>query len=164
MGEVDGILASDARTGRRGWIVSTIGLAGLLGAALACQQGAEQTSSVASGESGLGQVLYSTYCFSCHGDGARGDGPAAPFLRTPPADLTELWKQYGTPLDRGRLAEYIDGRPMASAHGREEMPVWGEEFFADAPPLAPDTVERSKDHLVDALIRHLETLQTERAL
>jgi copper transport protein len=35
-----------------------------------------------------GQTLFVQNCASCHGAGARGDGPAAASLRRPPADLT----------------------------------------------------------------------------
>jgi mono/diheme cytochrome c family protein len=34
-----------------------------------------------------GEAAYRAFCMSCHGDGARGDGPAAAGLPTPPADL-----------------------------------------------------------------------------
>ncbi len=151
-------------SGRRGLRVSAMGLACLLVCAGSCSEPAEPVSSTVAEESGLGQVLYLTYCHGCHGQDGRGDGAAAPFLETQPPDLTQLWRQYGTPLDRERLADYIDGRTLSDSHGRREMPVWGEEFFTDAPPLAPDAVERSKQHLVEVLIRYLETLQSERAL
>ncbi|MGI9433073.1 MAG: c-type cytochrome [Myxococcota bacterium] len=113
---------------------------------------------------GPGSVLYLTYCESCHGVAGLGDGPAAASLRTPPADLTQLWKRYGTPLDRKRLAEYIDGRMLTSYHGAEsrEMPIWGEEFFGDAPP---DTVgiEGARRHLIRVLVNYLQRLQSEQA-
>ena len=111
---------------------------------------------------GAGSVLYLTYCQSCHGVAGLGDGPAAASLRTPPADLTQLWKRYGTPLDRERLAEYIDGRMLMSHHGAREMPIWGEEFFGDAPP---DTVgiEGARRHLIRVLVNYLQRLQGEQA-
>jgi hypothetical protein len=93
----------------------------------------------------------------------RGDGPVAGSLRAPPPDLTRLWEHYGTPLDRERLVEYIDGRWLVGAHGPREMPVWGREFFEDAPPMTPN-LEGVKRHLVEVLARYLETLQTERRL
>jgi mono/diheme cytochrome c family protein len=35
-----------------------------------------------------GKKLYATYCSSCHGDNAKGDGPAAKALPVKPADHT----------------------------------------------------------------------------
>ena len=35
-----------------------------------------------------GEALFRTHCASCHGSEGRGDGPAAPALDGPPADLT----------------------------------------------------------------------------
>jgi mono/diheme cytochrome c family protein len=107
-----------------------------------------------------GRILYLTYCESCHGLGGAGDGPAARSLRTPPADLTRLWQRYGMPLDRQRLAEYIDGRLLVSFHGRREMPIWGDEFFADAPAETPG-LEATRRRLIEVLVEYLETLQSE---
>lgn len=115
------------------------------------------------GEGGAGEILYLTYCQSCHGVAGRGDGAAAPSLRTPPTDLTQLWKRYGTPLDREPLAEYIDGRQLFGTHGPREMPIWGNEFFEDAPPTTPN-LEGVKRRLIEVLVDHLETLQTERQI
>ena len=112
------------------------------------------------GRPGPGQVLYVTYCQSCHGETGRGDGPATASLRTAPADLTVLWKRHGTPLDRTALHRYVDGRQLLTAHGASEMPVWGSEFFPD---VAPGTLnlEEVKHMLIEALVEHLETLQSE---
>ena len=42
-----------------------------------------------------GQQYFVRYCSACHGMTGRGDGPAAPALRTPPADLTRLAQRRG---------------------------------------------------------------------
>ena len=139
-------------------------LIGLVVGLAACSERSDRTAGIPAGESGPGRILYLTYCQGCHGPAGRGDGPAAASLRTPPADLTRLWEHYGTPLDRERLAEYIDGRRLIGFHRSEEMPVWGQEFFEDAPPLKPDLVEDEKRHLIEVLSAYLETLQTERQL
>jgi hypothetical protein len=81
----------------------------------------------------------------------------------PPPDLTRLWERYGIPLDRELLAEYIDGRWLVGVHGPREMPVWGGEFFEDAPPLAPG-VDAARRQLIELLVGYLETLQTEQQL
>jgi mono/diheme cytochrome c family protein len=75
-----------------------------------------------------GQTLYSAYCAVCHGKEGKGDGPAAPALKTPPADLTTITKRYGqfprTTIEAAILGEE---KPVA-AHGSREMPVWGPVF------------------------------------
>jgi mono/diheme cytochrome c family protein len=149
-----------ARAGRR------VQAAALL-LALACfiaasPDRADRTAPAPASEGGPGRVLYLTHCQGCHGLEGRGDGPAAASLRTRPTDLTRLWQRYGTPLDRKRLTAYIDGRGLLEVHGRSEMPVWGDEFFDDAPPLTPNLVEGAKQHLIAVLVEYLETIQTER--
>lgn len=129
----------------------------LAGALLACD--ASQAPHRAA-SSGPGAVLYLTYCESCHGVGGEGNGPAAASLRTRPADLTRLWERHGTPLDRETLADYIDGRMLVDFHGVREMPIWGEEFFEDAPADTPN-LEAVRGRLIEVLVEYLETLQSE---
>jgi mono/diheme cytochrome c family protein len=145
-------------TGGRAGVV--IAVCALLVAALACAE-SESPRRAQAGTGGAGHVLYLTHCESCHGVEGKGDGPAAGWLRVPPADLTRLWERYGTPLDRERVAGYIDGRMLLSVHGDREMPIWGEEFFEDAPPGSPN-LEAARRRLIDLLIEHLEKLQTNR--
>ena len=148
-------------TRRQGCAALAVGLASLVLGFAACPGRPDRTAAAPAGEGGPGRILYLTYCQSCHGVAGAGDGPAAASLRSQPADLTRLWKRYGTPLDRQRLVEYIDGRRLVDAHGPREMPIWGREFFEDAPPMAPG-VEGVKRHLIEVLVDYLETLQTER--
>ena len=128
----------------------------------ASSERAERAASAPPSDGGPGRILYLTHCQGCHGLEGKGDGPAAASLRTRPADLTRLWQRYGTPLDRERLAAYIDGRGLLEVHGPREMPVWGDEFFEDAPPLTPNLVEGAKQHLIAVLVDYLETIQSER--
>lgn len=138
-------------------------LAGVaVGAVLvACDAGpGDRAESSAVEHAGPGETLYVTYCQSCHGESGRGDGPAAARLRTPPTDLTRLWMRYGTPLDRQPLAEYVDGRWLMFFHGPREMPIWGDEIFGDMPEGTPG-LEELRKHLIELLVEHLQTLQSE---
>jgi mono/diheme cytochrome c family protein len=144
------------RAARAGRVLAS----GLLAALLAACDAWDRHLAAQAAVNSPGRILYLTYCESCHGVAGNGDGPAAGSLRTPPADLTRLWRRYGTPLDRQRLAEYIDGRLLVSFHGRREMPIWGDEFFADAPPGTPG-LEATRRRLIEVLVEYLETLQTE---
>lgn len=75
-----------------------------------------------------GMQTYQQYCASCHGEHAKGGGPAAASLKTPPPDLTILAKGNG-----GKFPyEYVGGvvrfgKPI-SAHGSLDMPIWGPIF------------------------------------
>ena len=59
---------------------------------------------------------------------ARGDGPVADELKTPPTNLTRIAARYGGEFDAARVARYIDGRTELAVHGTREMPVWGRRF------------------------------------
>jgi mono/diheme cytochrome c family protein len=76
-----------------------------------------------------GHRYFVRYCASCHGTDGLGDGPVAKSLATPPANLRKLGDKYGMPLPAHRIAEVIDGRDTARAHGSHEMPVWGEKLY-----------------------------------
>lgn len=145
--------------------VTTVAIGLLVAFVAACSGEPEPTVAAAPTPPGqassAGRILYLSYCESCHGVEGRGDGRAAGYLDDPPADLTRLSERYGTPLDRERLAKYIDGREMVALHGLREMPVWGEEFFGDAPPESPN-LEQLRHRVIDLLIDHLETLQAKR--
>lgn len=75
-----------------------------------------------------GRQTYREYCATCHGENAKGGGPMATALKTPPTDLTTLAKKNG-----GKFPyEYVGGvvrfgKPI-SAHGSSDMPVWGPIF------------------------------------
>src|SRR6266567_262739 len=77
-----------------------------------------------------GQQYVVRSCSACHGVAGRGAGPAAPALRTPPADLTRLAQRRGGPFPAAEIAASIDGRTVVPAHGSREMPIWGERFGA----------------------------------
>jgi len=68
------------------------------------------------------------YCSACHGMTGHGDGPAAPALRPPPADLTWIAQRRGGHFPVAEIAAHIDGRTVVPAHGSREMPIWGGRF------------------------------------
>ena len=76
-----------------------------------------------------GAKLFADNCASCHGADARGDGPAAVILKTPPPDLTKIAARNGGTFPTERVIEIIAGSANSkSAHGSREMPVWGPVF------------------------------------
>ena len=76
-----------------------------------------------------GPDMFKAYCASCHGQDGKGDGPAAPALKTPPANLTQLAAKNSGTFPELQVAQTIKGDWMTAAHGSKEMPVWGPVFL-----------------------------------
>jgi mono/diheme cytochrome c family protein len=107
----------------------------------------------------VGAELFVTYCASCHGVDARGDGPAASALSTPPADLTRIAARSGGVFPESAIAKKIDGRFNVPAHGSREMPIWGARLGDEIPGFATgDEVARGR---VASLVEYLKSLQVE---
>jgi mono/diheme cytochrome c family protein len=106
-----------------------------------------------------GAELFATYCASCHGIDARGDGPAAPALRPPPTDLTRIAARSGGVFPENSTARLIDGRFDLPAHGSREMPVWGARLADQIPDRATGgEVVRGR---ITSLVEYLKSLQVE---
>ena len=82
-----------------------------------------------SGAALMGSTTFKTFCASCHGKTARGDGPLAEHLRFVPPDLTRIAKRNGGTFDAEKVAKIIDGRQAVKGHGGSDMPVWGDAFL-----------------------------------
>jgi nucleotide-binding universal stress UspA family protein/mono/diheme cytochrome c family protein len=102
-----------------------------------------------------GGELYRTYCATCHGTAARGDGPLASSMRRKPADLTEIAKRNGGDYPGELVFRTIDGRKPIRGHGGPDMPVWGDAF--ERARDGGDT-ERVKK-MIQSLVDYLETIQ-----
>ncbi len=76
-----------------------------------------------------GREMFMSYCASCHGKDAKGDGPAADALKQAPADLTTLAKQNGGKYPSGKVTSILRGQTKLVAHGDQDMPVWGPVFW-----------------------------------
>ena len=72
-----------------------------------------------------GKEMFNSYCASCHGTSAKGDGPAAAALKSGVPDLTELAKLHGGKYPSLHVYEVIKGDTQVVAHGSADMPVWG---------------------------------------
>jgi mono/diheme cytochrome c family protein len=77
---------------------------------------------------GSGKQTYSHYCAACHGVGARGNGPAAFMLKTPPPDLTTLAKRHGGKFPYEYVFDVLRFGTRFAAHGSSDMPIWGPVF------------------------------------
>lgn len=103
----------------------------------------------------VGSDLYRNYCAACHGASARGDGVLAERLKKRPPDLTVFARGNGGVFPAETLRRIIDGRNPLPGHGGGDMPVWGDAFrFAQGGGGELAVRER-----IEAIVRHLETLQ-----
>jgi mono/diheme cytochrome c family protein len=75
-----------------------------------------------------GRQTYAHYCASCHGPDARGSGPAAVVLKTPPPDLTTLTRRHGGKFPYEYVFGVLRFGTRFASHGSSEMPIWGPIF------------------------------------
>ena len=75
-----------------------------------------------------GKEMYMQYCASCHGKEGKGDGPAAPALKTPPGNLATLASRNNGTFPELRVVRVIEGGDELPAHGTRDMPTWGQVF------------------------------------
>jgi mono/diheme cytochrome c family protein len=76
-----------------------------------------------------GKEMFESYCASCHGKDAKGDGPAAGALKQAPADLTTLAKRNDGKYPADKVTGILRGKTSLVAHGDQDMPVWGPVFW-----------------------------------
>jgi mono/diheme cytochrome c family protein len=105
----------------------------------------------------VGAELFVTYCASCHGADALGDGPAAFALSPSPPDLTRIAERSGGEFPESSIAMKIDGRFDLPTHGSREMPIWGARLADEMPGFATgDEVARGR---IASLMEYLRSLQ-----
>lgn len=107
------------------------------------------------GQVTVGRHTFRTYCASCHGQEARGDGPVAEHLAVAPSDLTRISARNEGAFPAARVAQVIDGREPVRGHGSREMPIWGDAFRKTDAALSEQEVEEK----IAALVQFLESIQ-----
>jgi len=125
-------------------LLIVVGTAGLAAAALSPAVTVES-----------GSALFRSYCASCHGAEAKGDGPLSANLRVAPADLTLIAKRNHDKFDAEKVHRAIDGRSPKEIHGGSDMPVWGDAFKGAADGYSEAKVKER----IDALVDYIATLQ-----
>lgn len=99
-----------------------------------------------------GKEMFTQYCAVCHGTDGKGAGPAAPALKTAPADLTTLAKRSeGGKFPRDRVATLLKSGTGPSAHGSSDMPIWG-SLFKSLDPMHDSVVQQRIKNLNDYLV------------
>ena len=114
----------------------------------------ESLQAPSTGVNDAGSQLFRTYCSSCHGTTARGNGPLAESLRHMPPDLTTYTARNGGVFPSERLRRIVDGRDVPT-HGDREMPVWGDAFTA----TRGGSSEASIAARIAAILKYLEGIQ-----
>jgi len=103
-----------------------------------------------------GGYVFQTYCASCHGVGAKGDGPLADSMKRRPANLTEITKRNAGIFPAELVFRSIGGREPVKGHGGPDMPVWGDAFSRASDGGDVEAV-RGK---IQSLVVYLESIQT----
>lgn len=101
-----------------------------------------------------GHAMFSQYCAVCHGNDAKGTGPAAEALKKTPADLTQIARKNGGKFPEVHVMRVIHGEDAVAAHGSRDMPIWGELFRS----------LRGKEDSqlrVNALMKYVESVQAQ---
>ena len=102
-----------------------------------------------------GSDVFKSYCGSCHGQSARGDGPLADALRFRPADLTRIAKRNNGKFEGEKVFRIIDGRQAVKGHGGTDMPVWGDAFKQSSDGYSEAAIKAR----IQSLVAYLESIQ-----
>ena len=106
---------------------------------------AQEKPEVANPKSGA--VIFKQDCAVCHGEDAKGHGPASTALTVRPPNLTTLAQRHGGKFPDDYVLSVLRNGVKAPAHGTAEMPIWVQRWVKpvlpnairiEMAPLAPD--------------------------
>jgi len=101
-----------------------------------------------------GKAMFDSYCAVCHGKDAKGGGPAASAMKTPPSDLTLLAQKNGGKFPSAHVAAVLRGQATLPSHGSQDMPIWGSLFSSISQGHDAQVQQR-----ITNLVSYVETLQ-----
>ena len=104
--------------------------------------------------SNSGKEMFKSYCAVCHGVDGKGNGPAAPAMKTPPTDMTMLAKKNGGQYPASHVAAVIRGQAATPSHGSQDMPIWGQLFSSISQGHEGQVQQR-----ITNLVNYIESLQ-----
>lgn len=79
----------------------------------------------------VGETLFNSYCATCHGLSAMGEGPMTEYMTAKAPDLTTLAAKNDGDFPMLDVIHIIDGRTGLRAHGGP-MPTFGDMFQTDS--------------------------------
>jgi len=105
-----------------------------------------------------GQQMYREYCAACHGENAKGDGPAAAACVVKPPDLTALAKRNNGkfPYDYFYSVMQFGRTAPTPSHGSADMPIWLPMFLS----LGNADQEAIAQQRMHNLAHYIASLQT----
>lgn len=109
---------------------------------------------ITSAPSNSGKEMFNSYCAVCHGKDAKGNGPAASAMKTPPTDLTAMAQKNGGKYPAPHVAAVIRGQSTTPSHGSQDMPVWGPLFSSISQGHEGQVQQR-----ITNLVSYIESLQ-----
>lgn len=114
--------------------ISLVAMVAMISAFAVAQQGSAQSSTtvkhvpITNAPSTSGKEMFNSYCAVCHGKDAKGNGPAASAMKTPPTDLTKLAQKEAGKYPAAHVAAVLSGQASTPSHGSQDMPIWGPLF------------------------------------
>ncbi len=127
-------------------------LGAMLGAMFLINFGCTQSSKLSKNPIARGETFFNSYCTSCHGENATGNGPAAEALATRPTDLTQLRINNDGVFPTDKVYATIDGREVLYSHGTRQMPIWGNIWSEkNGKPRREEDVHKQISEIVEYL-------------
>ncbi len=125
----------------------------LCGVPLSAQEASKRPAEVKLIGSIQGKDLFKSYCASCHGLDAKGNGPMAASLKVAPSNLRRIAIRNHDTFPLMRVERIIAGEELTTGHGSSDMPVWGPIFSRVTTDVDLGRVR------VDNLARYLRDIQ-----
>lgn len=110
----------------------------------------------------LGKQEFIDRCSVCHGETGGGDGLVGELFAQRPKNLRLLAKENDGVFPFASVYESIDGRRDITAHGRTEMPIWGNYLTAEALEgrgIDPDDARLVVEARILALVQYIQSIQ-----
>lgn len=101
-----------------------------------------------------GKEMFSQYCAPCHGVDGKGNGPAAPSMKSMPTDLTQMAKKNDGKFPAAKVSGVLNFGSGLASHGSADMPVWG-PLFRSLDKYHDSVVQQR----VSNLVGYIESLQ-----